>query len=91
MQLVDALDNPLRTGDENDAPTGHGIGFRNTVDDDDTLLQFRELGDALVATDVVDVLIDFVGNDIDLLVASQYGSQSGQLLFAIDRAGGVRG
>ena len=78
LQLVDTFHNPFRSGNETDTPSGHCISFGYTVDDDNAVFDFSELSDALVLADVVDVFINFVGNNDDTFMFSQNCSQSDQ-------------
>ena len=91
LQFVAALHNPLRRSDETDAPARHGVGLGYAVDDDHAVLQFGELGHRGVLTDVVDVLINLVGQDDDALVAQQDVLQSLQFLAGIDGTRGIAG
>ena len=71
MQLVATFDNPFCTSDETDAPTGHGIGFAHTVDDDDALTDVFKLCNAFVAAHVIDVLVNFISNHVNVFVLCQ--------------------
>ena len=71
--------------------TGHGISFRQSIDDDDPVLQVLELCDALVLTHEIDVLIDLVGEDVHMRMTTEYLRQCRQFLQGIDRATWVAG
>ena len=90
MQLAGGPGQPQRGGQEADSPAGHGVGFRYTVDDGHAVAQLGEGGDAGVTANVVDVLVDLVGDDDYLRVARQDVGQSLQLVVAVDAARGVR-
>ena len=91
MKLVATLHNPVGSCDETNSPTCHCIGFADTIDDDDALFDFGELCHACVLADIVDVLVNLVGNDDDLLVTKQDILQRFEFLLAVNRAGRVTG
>ena len=88
LHAVYALDKVLGTGHIAQTPTGHGVGFAESVHGDrarEDLL--REAADAHVRGAVIqDLLVDLVGDDVELLVAQDdlgqatygYYQQSGQ-------------
>ena len=89
LQLVDSLHQPFGTCYETNAPTGHGVCLWYTVHDDYTIVYFCELGDAFVLAYIIDMFIDFVGNDVHLRMLGQNFGQSLQFFLAIYRAGRV--
>ena len=91
LQLVAGFGDRQRSGDETNTPTCHGEALGHTVDGDDTVADTLELGDALVTTHKVDVLVDFVGHHIDMRIAFQHASQSFEFLFAVEHTRGVAG
>ena len=91
LEFVASLDNPFGSRDESDAPSCHGVCLAHTIDDDDTVLDVGELSHGGVLAHIVDVLIDFIGDDDDTLVLEKHVLQCLQFLLAIDRAGGVAG
>ena len=91
LQLAGGPGQPQRGGQEANAPAGHGVGFGDAIDDGHAVAQHGEGGDAGVAADVVDVLVDLVGDDDHLRVTRQDVGQGLQLVVAVDAARGVRG
>jgi len=85
LQFVRSLYNPFRSCNETNTPACHGISLGNTVYNHCTILHFRELCNALVLTDIIDMFINFISYDNYLRMLCQHGNQSGQFLLAIYR------
>ena len=84
LQLVASLDYPFGGSDVTDTPAGHGIGFGHTVDDDATLLHAFKLSNALMMSGIVDMLVDFISQNIDAVVAQYHFCQFPQFFTRID-------
>lgn len=91
LELVGSLGDDSGGGDEADAPAGHCKALGNAVNGDDTLLDFGELGDALVAAHEVDVLIDLVGHNEEVLMTGDDLGDTLKLFLGVEHAGGVAG
>ena len=91
LELIDPLRQRLGSGDETDAPARHGVGLADTIDDGRALLHAFAGSDGGVGTDIVDMLIDFIGDDYDIGVTAQDGGEGFQLGSGIDGARGVGG
>ena len=83
LQFVAAFHYPFWAGHVSDSPACHGIGFGNAVDDDGALLHAFKLRDAFVASGVVDVLVDFVGDDEEVFVSEHHFGQCAQLFLVV--------
>ena len=78
-------------GDVADAPAGHGVAFGDAVDGDYAVADFGELCEAFAGAYVVDVFVDFVGDDDDVGVACDDVGEGAELLLGVAHAGGVGG
>ena len=76
LAVIHCFDQPFGTGNETDSPSGHCIRLRHTVHDNHTVMDFRELGNAFVLADVIDVLVDFICYHIYLRMLCQYCCQA---------------
>ena len=74
LHLVDSLGYPQRSGNVTNAITGHGVSLGNTIDNNHLLLDGAKLGERLVLAHIVDVLVDFIGNDHHVGVTLEHGS-----------------
>ena len=89
LQFVACLDNPVGGCDEADTPASHGVCLAHSVDDDHAVADVGELCYRFVMTYIVDVFVDFVGDDYDVGVFDQYVLQAFELGTGVDRACGV--
>ena len=89
LELVAALDDPLRSGHETDSPAGHCVSLGDAVDDDGTLAHALYGCDGSVLAHIVDVLIDLICKDIEVVVLLDDLCQCGQFFCGIDRTGRV--
>ena len=81
-----------RAGGEADPPAGHGVAFRDPVENDGPFLDGRsQLGDAALPEAVVDdVFVNFIGDQQQVVVGCR-GSQGLQLVPGVGGPGGVGG
>ena len=86
LQLVHSFHYPLWSSHEPYAPARHSIRLRHTVDDYHPVAYLLKLRYALMASHIVDVLIDLICYHIHLRMLSQHSSQPSQFLLAIHRA-----
>ena len=91
LQLGNGLGEFERSSHETDAPPRHGVGFRHAVDHGNPVFHAGARGDRGMLADIVDVLVDFVGNNEHLRVAAEHFGQSFHFFGAIDGTGGVGG
>ena len=91
LELLTSLDNPRLCCHPSDTPTGHRVGFADAVDEDDALLEFRELGKGEMFADVVDVLVDFVADNQQFRMLEEHLLEGRQLFARIDASGGIAG
>ena len=90
LQFVACLGQPQGGGNETDTPTGHGISLGHTVDNGYPITHILELGDTLVTADIIDMLIDFIGQNDDLGIFGQNVGQRLQFLARIYATGRIR-
>ena len=90
LQLIASFYNPFRTGDETYSPACHGISLGYTVHNHCTFLHFRELCNALVCTDIIDMFVNLVSKHYHLRMFCQYSSQSCQFFLTIYRPCRIR-
>ena len=55
--------------------TRHGIPFTQAVDDDNTVFYLAELCNAFMPADEIDILIDLIGNNINVRMLLKYISK----------------
>ena len=87
---IDRAGDRLGSGEVAEAPTGHGVGFAESVDGDGEVVGFGgDRGDAHMLGAVVgEFLVDFIGEDVDVLLGGDFG-EGLEFLAGVDRSGRV--
>ena len=89
LELIHCLCEGERSSHKTNAPTGHSISLRHSIDDSGALLHIGQRGDGSMLAHIVDMFVNLIGNDKYLRMLAKHFGKTFQFFKTVHRTCGV--